>query len=99
MIQVIKISGIGSEITKSINERSRLSAQAYNTKKDFSYLTCNSIPKEAFYSARVEVMKGVSEYKRLRACFYNYQDKNTLRHDKDIEYIVDCLNTQKVKAV
>jgi hypothetical protein len=97
-IQVISISGIGSEITRSINERSRLSAQAYNTKKDFSYLTSKSIPKEAFYSARVEVMKGISEYKRLRACFDNYQDNNTLRNDKDIAYIVDCLNTQRVKV-
>ena len=83
-------------IAKSINERGILSAQAYNTKKDFSYLTSKSIPKEAFYPARIRVSQGVTEYKRLRVNFDNYQDKKTLVDDKDIQYIVNCLNTQKV---
>jgi hypothetical protein len=83
-------------IAKSISERSRLSAQAYNTKQDYKYLINKSIPKEAFYPSRVRVMIGVSEYRKLRACFDNYQDPKTLKCDRDIALIVKSLNTQKL---
>lgn len=77
-------------IVKSIHERSRLEAQAFNTMQEFKYLAV--CPKEVFYKARVRVMQYVSEYKRLRACFDNYQDNKTLKHDKSIELIVKKLN-------
>jgi len=77
-------------IVKSINERSELETQAFNTLIDYKYL--NSCPKEAFYLSRVRVMNMVTEYKRLRACFDNYQDPKTLRRDKQIENIIKNLN-------
>ncbi len=79
-------------IEKSIQERKKLEIQAYNTLIDYKYLKSKSIPKEAFYLTRVKVMKEVSEYKRLRACFDNYQDKNTLKRDKQIQNIIYDLN-------
>ena len=78
-------------IMKSINERSKLEVQAYNTLKDYKYLKV--CPKEVFYHYRVKVMQAVSEYRSLRACFDNYQDKKTLRRDNQIQDIVKDLNS------
>lgn len=78
-------------ISKSIRERLILEAHAYNTLKDYAYF--KNCPKESWKLSRIRVMNGVSEYKRLRACFDNYQDKKTLRRDKQIENIVKELNT------
>ena len=80
-------------ILKSIKERSKLEAQAYNTLKDYKYLKSTSIPKQAFYPTRIKVMQEVSEYRRLRACFDNYQDPKTLKRDNQIKSIVKDLNT------
>ena len=67
-------------ISKSIRERSILEAHAYNTLKDYAYF--KNCPKQSWKLSRIMVMNGVSEYKRLRACFDNYQDKKTLKRDK-----------------
>ena len=77
-------------ISKSISERADLEVQAYNTNKDFIYF--KDCPKEAWKINRIIVMQGVTEYKRLRACFDNYQDKKTLQWDRKIGAIVKFLN-------
>lgn len=97
ILEILEISGIGSEIVKSINERSKLSAQVFNTLVDFKYLKSPVRPKEAYKLARIRVMNGVSEYKKLRACFNNYQDPKTLKNDEQIQAIVDSLNRQEIK--
>ena len=85
---------LGKMIIKSINERSKLEAHAFNTIQEFKYLkTC---PKEVFYSVRVKVMMKVKEYRTLRACLDNYQDKNTIKRDRQLENIVKVLNNSDV---
>lgn len=77
-------------IIKSIKERSILEAQAYNTLQDYTYFkTC---PKECWKLSRIRVMNGILEYKRLRVCFDDYQDKKTLKRDRRIKNIVKELN-------
>lgn len=85
----IYLTGKG-KITKSINERAILEAQAYNTLQDYAYLkTC---PDKIWKQVRVKIMNEVSKYNSLRACFDYYTDKNTLKGDKQIKNIVKCLN-------